>query len=43
MSSAYPFTDHSYDVVVVGAGNSGAEAALELFERRVKELAELLA
>ncbi len=28
MASAYPFIDHSYDVVVVGAGGSGLRAAL---------------
>ena len=28
MASAYPFIDHTYDVVVVGAGGSGLRAAL---------------
>ena len=28
MASAYQFIDHSYDVVVVGAGGSGLRAAL---------------
>ena len=28
MSEAYPITDHSYDVVVVGAGGSGLRAAM---------------
>ena len=28
MASAYPFIDHSFDVVVVGAGGSGLRAAL---------------
>ncbi len=30
--TAYPFTDHSYDVVVVGAGGSGLRATLGLAE-----------
>ncbi len=28
MASAYPFIDHTYDVIVVGAGGSGLRAAL---------------
>ncbi len=28
MSEAYPITDHSYDVIVVGAGGSGLRAAM---------------
>src|SRR5579862_8126430 len=28
MSSAYPITEHTYDVVVVGAGGAGMRAAL---------------
>ncbi|MBV9508700.1 MAG: FAD-binding protein, partial [Caulobacteraceae bacterium] len=26
--AAYPFTDHTFDVVVVGAGGSGLRAAI---------------
>ena len=29
MASAYPFIDHTYDVVVVGAGGSGLRAPLD--------------
>src|SRR6185436_2364048 len=30
--AAYPFTDHTYDVVIVGAGGSGLRAALGCVE-----------
>jgi len=30
--SAYEFIDHTYDVLVVGAGNSGAEIAHDVFQ-----------
>jgi succinate dehydrogenase / fumarate reductase flavoprotein subunit len=33
---AYPFTDHSYDVVVVGAGGAGLRAALGCSEAGLK-------
>jgi len=33
MSSAYQFTDHTYDVVVVGAGGSGLRATFGLAEQ----------
>ncbi len=33
---AYPFTDHTYDVVVVGAGGSGLRAALGCAEAGLK-------
>jgi succinate dehydrogenase / fumarate reductase flavoprotein subunit len=32
MSQAYPFVDHTYDVVVVGAGGAGLRAAVGLAE-----------
>jgi succinate dehydrogenase / fumarate reductase flavoprotein subunit len=32
MSAAYPLTDHTYDVVVVGAGGAGLRATLGLVE-----------
>ena len=35
-SSAYTFTDHSYDVVVVGAGGAGLRATLGLAESGLK-------
>ena len=35
MSSAYGFIDHSYDVVVVGAGGSGLRATLGLAEQNL--------
>jgi len=31
--SAYTFTDHTYDVVVVGAGGAGLRATFGLAER----------
>ena len=34
--SAYEFTDHQFDVVVVGAGGSGLRAALGCAERGLK-------
>ena len=30
--SAYPFVDHTYDVVVVGAGGAGLRATMGLAE-----------
>ncbi len=33
MASAYPITDHNYDVVVVGAGGAGLRATLGLAEQ----------
>jgi len=36
LSSAYSFTDHTYDVVVVGAGGSGLRATLGLAESGLK-------
>ncbi|MFO0335115.1 MAG: FAD-binding protein, partial [Pseudomonadota bacterium] len=32
MSQAYPFVDHTYDVVVVGAGGAGLRATFGLAE-----------
>src|SRR6185295_5507362 len=34
--AAYPFTDHTYDVVIVGAGGSGLRAALGCVEAGLK-------
>jgi len=36
MGEAYPITDHSYDVVVVGAGGAGLRATFGLAERGLK-------
>ncbi len=36
MSTAYPITDHAYDVVVVGAGGSGLRATMGMAERGLK-------
>ena len=36
MSKAYPITDHTYDVVVVGAGGSGLRAAMGASEAGLK-------
>ena len=36
MSKAYPITDHSYDVVVIGAGGSGLRAAMGASEAGLK-------
>ncbi len=36
MSAAYPITDHTFDVVVVGAGGSGLRATLECAARGLK-------
>jgi len=36
MAQAYPITDHTYDVVVVGAGGSGLRATFGLAERGLK-------
>jgi len=36
MGQAYPITDHTYDVVVVGAGGSGLRATFGLAERGLK-------
>jgi succinate dehydrogenase / fumarate reductase flavoprotein subunit len=36
MSTAYPIIDHTFDVVVVGAGGSGLRATLECAERGLK-------
>jgi succinate dehydrogenase / fumarate reductase flavoprotein subunit len=36
MSTAYPIMDHTFDVVVVGAGGSGLRATLECAERGLK-------
>ncbi|MCH8861451.1 MAG: succinate dehydrogenase flavoprotein subunit [Proteobacteria bacterium] len=36
MSEAYPITDHSYDVIVVGAGGSGLRAAMGTAEAGLK-------
>jgi succinate dehydrogenase / fumarate reductase, flavoprotein subunit len=36
LSAAYPITDHTFDVVVVGAGGSGLRATLECAARGLK-------
>jgi succinate dehydrogenase / fumarate reductase flavoprotein subunit len=36
MTSAYPITDHTFDVVVVGAGGAGLRATLECAARGLK-------
>jgi len=36
MTNAYPITDHTFDVVVVGAGGSGLRATLECAARGLK-------
>jgi len=36
MGNAYPITDHTFDVVVVGAGGAGLRAAFGLAERGLK-------
>ncbi|MEQ7155023.1 succinate dehydrogenase flavoprotein subunit [Brevundimonas aurifodinae] len=36
MASSYPFVDHAYDVVVVGAGGSGLRAALGAAQQGLK-------
>ncbi len=36
MTSAYPFTDHTYDVIVVGAGGAGLRATFGLAEQGLK-------
>ena len=36
MMSAYEFTDHSYDVIVVGAGGAGLRATLGIAEQGLK-------
>ena len=36
MSEAYPIVDHTYDVVVVGAGGAGRRATFGLAERGLK-------
>ena len=36
MSEAYPLTDHTYDVVVVGAGGAGLRATFGMAERGLK-------
>ncbi|HEY8352234.1 MAG TPA: succinate dehydrogenase flavoprotein subunit, partial [Sphingomonadales bacterium] len=36
MTSAYPITDHTYDVVVVGAGGSGLRATMGMAEQGLK-------
>ncbi len=36
MSAAYPITDHTYDVVVVGAGGSGLRATMGMAEQGLK-------
>jgi succinate dehydrogenase / fumarate reductase flavoprotein subunit len=36
MMVAYPITDHTFDVVVVGAGGSGLRATLECAARGLK-------
>ena len=36
MSQAYPITDHTYDVVVVGAGGSGLRATMGMAEQGLK-------
>ena len=36
MSEAYPVEDHTYDVVVVGAGGSGLRATMGMAEKGLK-------
>ena len=36
MTRSYPITDHTFDVVVVGAGGSGLRATLECAARGLK-------
>src|ERR1700687_6074469 len=36
MSQAYEFTDHTYDVIVVGAGGAGLRATFGMAERGLR-------
>ena len=40
--SAYTFTDHTYDVVVVGAGGAGLRATFGLAQAGLQRLLQLL-